>query len=188
MAAILALAGVLALAVAIVATAALLRPPSYLRHRAVSVTRPREQRLRGTAAVAFIAGVTLLTLLVVAGCAESSAEVNAPEAWETKAADPAFARRAETALTTAPQPEPGWRVGVVTAEADKGRTVAALTPDGMVSIRPAWSDYCDDRKDWPDDEFELTISVGDLITWAGDGRTAHRVCYGDLRVLRKAVA
>lgn len=130
----------------------------------------------------------LLALLLVVGCAESSAEVNTPGAWETKAADPAFARRAETALRSAPAPDPGWRVGIVTAEADKDQVVAALTADGMVSIRPAWSDYCDKRRSWPDDEFELTISVGDLITWAGDSRTSHRVCYLDLRVLRKAVA
>jgi len=130
----------------------------------------------------------MLMLAALARCAESTAEVNAPKVWETKAADPAFARRAEAALKTAPAPQTGWRVGVITAETEDGWTVAALTPDGMVSIRPAWSESCDPHKDWPTDEFQLIIQVGDLITWAGDGRTSHRVCYGDLRVLRKAVA
>lgn len=131
---------------------------------------------------------TAAAVLALAGCAESTAEVNSPEAWETKAADPAFARRAEAALRSAPAPQPGWRIGIVTAENKDGDALAAVTPDGVVYLTPAWSEDCDGRRGWGYDEFQLVVDVGDLFTWAGDGRTRHNVCADDFRILRKSVA
>jgi hypothetical protein len=123
----------------------------------------------------------------LAGCAESTAEVNAPEVWETKAADPAFARRAEAALRTAPPPAPGWRVGVVVAEQNEdGWSVNVLTRDGYAVITNSWSYDCEDR--FGIDVFPLMLDPGDLITWAGDGRLKHAACVEDLRLLRKTVA
>lgn len=128
-----------------------------------------------------------LVLVAAVGCAESSAEVNTPSAWETKVSDPAFARAAEGALLEAPAPASGWRNGVVAAEDKDGYAITAMTTDGVVYIAKAWKeDGCD--RAWDIDQFDLTLAPGDLITWAGDGRTTHHVCVEDLRVLRKAAA
>ena len=134
--------------------------------------------------------VMLILMAMFTGCAEASSEINAPNAWETKTVDRAFARRAEAALKIAPTPEPGWRIGLVMSERTKdGWAITALTTDGMVFIEEGWGDAkgCDDNW-WGTHELELLLDPGDLFMWAGDSRTAHRVCKGDLRVLRKAAA
>jgi len=130
-------------------------------------------------------------VLLLAGCAEASAEVNAPDAWSTKGADPAFTRRAEAALASAPPAAPGWRVGVILADQEPKDSLweaSVLTRDGMAVIGPdGWSNDCDDPGAAVD-AFPIILDPGDLITWAGDGRLVHRVCLEDMRVLRKAAA
>lgn len=129
----------------------------------------------------------LLLVLAVAGCSEATAEVNAPTAWDTRAADPRFADRAARALATALTPEPGWRTGVIMAETDESRwAISVLTPDGPVYVTYAWNSACD--VDDAYDLFPLLLDPGDLITWAGDGRVKHNVCAEDMRVLRKGAA
>lgn len=62
-----------------------------------------------------------------------------------------------------------------------------LTAEGQVIIEASWSDECEDGR-YASDEFPLLLDPGDLITWAGDSRTVHKVCAEDMRVLRKAAA
>jgi hypothetical protein len=138
--------------------------------------------------------VVLVILAALAGCAESSAEVNTPSAWDTKAANPQFAQAAQRALATAPTSDPGWRVGVVFAErpdSDEWGTppwaVSVLTREGQAIIEASWSEECDDGRH-ASDEFPLLLDPGDLITWAGDSRTVHEVCAEDMRIIRKAAA
>lgn len=133
--------------------------------------------------------VIVATLAIaLTGCAESSAEVNTPSAMDSKAANPRFAEAAQRALAEAPAPEPGWRIGVVlTEQAEDTWAAGVLTATGEVYLTYSWSDECDDGR-YGDEEFPLLVDPGDLITWAGDGRTVHRVCAEDLRVIRKAVA
>jgi len=135
----------------------------------------------------------LAGLLLIAGCAEATAEINTPDAWQTKSADPAFMRRAEAALAKAPPAAEGWRVGVILAEQDEKGSLwksSVLTPDGIVMIGPdPWSYDCAEKGDGiAVDTFPLLLDPGDLITWAGDGRLVHAVCAEDMRILRKAAA
>lgn len=143
--------------------------------------------------MSFKAVVACIALLALAGCAEATATNEAPSAWETKAADPAFVRRAEAALAKAPTPEPGWRIGVILSDKDEKDHLwiaSVLTPEGMVTVGPdPWSYDCAAKgKGIAVDTFPLILSPGDLISWAGDGRTEHEVCAEDMRVLRKAAA
>lgn len=137
--------------------------------------------------------VALAAVLALAGCAESTATVETPDAWSTKAADPAFTRRAEAVLAAAPAAEPGWRVGVILADQDEKDHLwiaSVLTSAGVVTVGPdPWSYDCDEEGEGVAvDTFPLMLDPGDLITWAGDGRTRHEVCAEDMRVLRKAAA
>lgn len=139
------------------------------------------------------ATLACLVVLAIGGCAEATATNEAPSAWETKEADPAFVRRAEAALATAPAPQPGWRVGVILADKDEKDSLwvaSVLTPEGMVTVGPdPWSYDCNAKgKGIAVDTFPLILTPGDLITWAGDGRAEHHVCAEDMRVLRKAAA
>jgi hypothetical protein len=132
-----------------------------------------------------------VTLLALTGCAEATATNEAPSAWEIKAANPRFAEAAQRALASAPQPEPGWRVGVIMAETtDPQWAVSVLTQDGPVYVTyDPWSYDCEaEGEGIAFDVFPLLLDPGDLITWAGDGRVKHRVCAEDMRVLRKGAA
>lgn len=137
-------------------------------------------------AVAFIA------LLALGGCAEATATNEAPSVWDAKSANPRFVEAAQRALGTAPQPEPGWRVGVILAEQPDNDShlwlSSVLTSSGVVMVGPdPWSSDCDHPGDSVD-IFPLMLDPGDLITWAGDDRQVHAVCAEDMRVLRKAAA
>lgn len=123
-------------------------------------------------------------LLVLAGCAEADAEINAPDAWDTLEADPALVRGAELALTDAPPPADGWRVGVVLAEDEEEWAVTALTNEGVAYLDGSASGSCD----WePPRRYALLVDPGDLITWSTEGDDSH-LCIDELQVLRKAAA
>lgn len=137
--------------------------------------------------------LALVALLLLGGCAEATATNEAPSAWATKEADSTFVRKAEGALAAAPAPQPGWRVGVILAtkdDKDASWVASVLTPEGMVTVGPdEWSYDCEQKgKAVAYDTFPVILSPGDLITWAGDGRTVHHVCAEDMRVIRKAAA
>ncbi len=130
----------------------------------------------------------LLLASAVAGCAEASAEVDAPPAMP---ADPQVARGAERALAAAPTPKPDWHTGVVlTEERPKGEglfgkytewSISVFTPDGVTYLSGRWC-----GNDDGDTALSTMVDPGDLITW----RTSvdHEVCASMLRVLRKAAA
>lgn len=128
----------------------------------------------------------LAAAALLAGCAESSAEVNTPDAWDSVQADPALIRGAEQALTDAPPPAEGWRIGVVLAEAPDDWAITALTDGGPVYLEDSWNCEKNDGM-YESEQFALLIDPGDLITWSLEGDD-HRLCIGELEVLRKAAA
>lgn len=141
------------------------------------VTNPRT---RGQA----LTLLAVVGLLLLAGCAESTATVEATDPWETKRIDPQFARNAEVALEAAPSPENGWRSGIVLAEDEKDRAYAVLSDDGMVYLEASW-DQCKGQDGYAWDELPLLVDPGDLITWTGDDREL-KLC--EVRVVKKAAA
>jgi hypothetical protein len=126
------------------------------------------------------------------GCANSTAEVNQPDAFDQLQADPALVRGAEQALDQAPAPEPGWAVGVILAEQEREKqglfaaydtwTVAVLAADGSMAVLT--DDWCDDDPRLAVDVLPVLVAPGDLITWTG----GPELCIPDVRVLRKAAA
>lgn len=128
----------------------------------------------------------LLVVLALAGCAESSAEVNAPDAWDAVEADPELVRGAELALQDVPAPADGWLVGVVLAEDEDGWAITALTDASAVYLENSWDCRKNDGVlEVP--HFALLIDPGDLVTWSLEGDD-NRLCVGELEVLRKAAA
>lgn len=130
--------------------------------------------------------VALAAVLALAGCAESNAEVNGPDAWDTVQADPELIRGAERALADAPPPADGWAVGVVLAEDAEEWAITALTDTGVVYLDDDAGDSC--APDWePPSRYALLIDPGDLITWSLEGDDEH-LCIDEVKVLQKAAA
>lgn len=129
--------------------------------------------------------VILATMLALAGCAESNAEVNAPDEWDAIEADPALARGAELALEDAPPPADGWRIGVVLAEDEDEWAMTALTDGGVAYLdNHTGSGAC---KWHPPERYALLVDPGDLVTWSMAGDDSH-LCIDEIEVLRKAAA
>lgn len=131
----------------------------------------------------------LAGLLLLAACAESNATADTSEdPWTTKSADREFVRRAEDALTGAPEPEDGWRVGVILAERGDDKwdwAASVLTDDGVRVIEAART--CDGKGNSDADVLPLMIDPGDLVTWSKQGGD-DRVCTDELDIIRKAAA
>lgn len=126
----------------------------------------------------------LTAVLALGGCAESSAEVNTPDAWDSVQADPALIEGAEQALADAPPPADGWAVGVVLAEDAEEWAITVLTNGGVVYLDSHAGRGCD----WePPSRYAILIDPGDLITWSLEGDDEH-VCIDEIEVLQKAAA
>jgi hypothetical protein len=88
--------------------------------------------------------MTLATItLMAAGCASSSAQINTPDAWDQREADPELARGAELALSHSPPAADGWQVGVVLAEDPDEWAVAVLTDAGVAYLDSHAGGGCD---------------------------------------------
>lgn len=138
--------------------------------------------------------ILAVVVLVLAGCAEASSEVNTPDAWDSIQADPALIDGAERALTEAPPPAEGWRIGVVLAEAadtdGHAWSASILTDAGPAVVTAAYG--CSDEEydlygGYAVDVLTLTVDPGDLVTWSLVGDDA-RVCASEFEVLRKGAA
>lgn len=130
----------------------------------------------------------LPVVLLAPACAESSAEVNSPTAFDTRTADPEFIRGAEAVLEDAERAEDGWRVGVIIGERGDGQfdwEVAVLTSEGVQVLAAA--SHCDDDDGMDERQLPLIADPGDLITWSREGDD-NRLCTAELTILRKAAA
>lgn len=130
-----------------------------------------------------------VTAVVLAGCSEHVVTVDdGPDAGGAGTVDPWFIGQAEAALQEAPEPNDGWRTGVVLAEDAGDKWDAAwsvLTTEDVEAVQPATT--CNDGDSTDEDQLVLLIDPGDLVSWSTAGGD-NRVCTAEIEIVRKAAA